>query len=111
MSAYVNRKQTGTAADGAQTAIPLNRWANDDYTLVVGDTGSTSHTLEGTVDQINREDVTPVWFTLVDNQGTSLSGLTATGTYVVAGTPLEAVRINLGASTDYSFHVMQSGAC
>lgn len=108
MAAYINRKQENAAASGAQIAIPLSRWGKDDYTLKVSATGTTAYTLQGTLDQINRGE-TAEWFTLVDNQGTSLSGLTAPGAYVVSETPLEAVRINHGASTASVFHVMQNG--
>lgn len=108
MAAYINRKQENAAATGAQTPILLNRWGKDDYTLKVSDTGTTAYTLQGTLDQINRGQ-TAEWFTLVDNQGTSLAALTAVGTYVVSETPLEAVRISHGAETASTFHVMQNG--
>lgn len=109
MAAYINRKQENAADSGAQIAIPLNRWSKDDYTLKVSATGTTAYTLQGTIDQVNRAGVTAEWFTLVDNQGTSLADLTAVGTYVVTETPLEAVRISHGAETASTFHVMQQG--
>lgn len=111
MGAYINRKQVNGVAVGAQPAIPLNRWGNNDYTVKVSGTGTSAYTLQATIDQINRDGVTPSWFTINDEAGSPISGATTETTYVISNTPLEAIRISHDVSTASTFHVMQSGDC
>ena len=104
MAAYVNVKKT-YAGTGAQIAIPLNRWSRDNYSVVTDLTTTGTYTVQGTLDQVNRLGVTPVWFDI-----TSLVGLTADSSEKVTDTPLEAIRISIAVNgSGVSFHVMQNG--
>lgn len=105
MSAYINRRETYTGT-GAQAAIPLNRWTNTDIAaeLVFGSTGTV--TVEGTLDQVNRADVTPTWFDI-----TGLVAVTADTAEKITDTPLEAIRLNIAANgSSITFHIMQQGS-
>lgn len=104
MAAYINAKRTYTGT-GAQVAIPLNRWSRDNYSVVTDVGATATYTVEGTIDQINRIGVTPVWFDI-----TGLVGLTASTSDKITDTPLEALRVNIAANSgELGFHVMQNG--
>ena len=114
MGSYINKRiDYATGVTGAQTAIPLNRWSLDDYSVIVDLATTGTYTVEGTVDFINRPldadfqaTPTPVWFNIV-----GMVGLTADASQVVPATPLEAIRINIAANaTGIKFHVMQAGS-
>lgn len=109
MSAYINRNQINTTGTGEKPWVPLNRWANDDYTVKLTVNGMATFSLEGTISQINRGE-SGSEFTLNDESGTPISGITSTTTYVIAATPLEAIRVNQTAGTgSVDMHIMQSG--
>lgn len=104
MASYINAKKTYTGT-GAQVAIPLNRWSRDNYSVVVSLDSTGTYTIQGTLDQINRPNVTPVWFDI-----TSLVGLTADAAEKITETPLEAIRMTIAANgSSIDFHVMQNG--
>lgn len=89
---------------GAKAAIPLNRHGNPQYSIsaVLGSTGT--YTVEGTLDQLNREGITPVWQDI-----TGLIALTASTFDKIENTPLEAVRINIAAvGTTLNFKIQQN---
>lgn len=100
---YINAKKNYTTT-GAKAAIPLNRWASSELSVEV-DVGTTgTYTVEGTLDQVNRAGVTPVWFTI-----TGMSALTADTAQNIANTPMEAIRINIAViDSTIDFHVMQN---
>lgn len=103
MSSYINRKQSNVT--GVGDWIPLNRWANDDYSVVIVDNGTSTYTVEGTLDQINRKGVigNEVVFGIEN-----LEAVTGDMSNKITETPMEAVRINVD-SGDVDFHVMQNG--
>ena len=104
MASPVNVKKTYTGT-GTQVAIPLNRWSRDNYSVVTDVGATATYTVEGTLDQVNRPDVTPVWFDI-----TNLVALTADAAEKVTDTPMEAIRMNITANTgDLGLHVMQNG--
>lgn len=110
--AYINTKRSYTST-GVKDWIPLNRWTDDDYSLVISGDGTV--TVEGTIAQPNRfingagealtsDDV----FDVVN--GTGLTPVTGTPvTLNIESTPLEALRLNIAAGTNISVRVMQNG--
>lgn len=103
MSSPVNRKQL--AVTGVGDWIPLNRWSNDDLSVVTTANGTVTYDVEFTLDQVNRAGVT-----VVDRPILNGTGLTADANLNVTETPMEAVRVNITAGAgSVDFHVMQSG--
>lgn len=93
MAINVNQEVVHTGADN--TVIPLNRWADPNYSLQVI---SGTWLLEGTLARVNRAE-TPTWDTLDDVDGTAITAVTDFITQV-RGAPVEAVRLtSVGAGT------------
>lgn len=96
-------------AGGANAVIPVDRWANPQYTIQL-DSGTTI-LVEGTLQRINRGE-TPDWNTMFGNTLASPDvrvALTAVapGLAMVAQGPVEAIRIT---ATDACVgRVMQTG--
>jgi len=89
---------------GAKAAIPLNRHGNPQYAVsaVLGTTGT--YTVEGTVDQLNREGITPEWQPV-----TGLVGVTTDTFDKIENTPLEAIRINIAViDSTLKFQIQQN---
>jgi hypothetical protein len=112
MAAYVNVRKSYTGT-GAQDAIPLNRWGEDDYSVKLALTGVCDVTIQGTLDYVNRpldadfqDGVTPEWFDI-----TGLVNVIANTVEVVSSTPLEAIRANITTNGGaVALHVMQQGS-
>ncbi len=101
MSINVEKTYNST---GIKTAIPLNRHGNPQYSIGIDIVATATVTVQGTLSQINRVGVTPIWFDIP-----ALTGV-ATDTFdKIVNTPLEAVRLNVTATTgDVNFQVMQN---
>ena len=97
MSAYINKTVNYTTT-GAQTAIPLNRWGSDNYTISAVFTGAGDVSFEGTVTQLNRvpkfgeAPPVPDWFAITPSQ------ITADGAITITDYPLEAIRANIATN-------------
>lgn len=101
MAINVQKEYTTT---GDKIAIPLNRHGNSDYSVNVDIGGGGDVTVQGTLSQINRSGVTPIWFD-IDN----LVNLTADASEKITNTPLEAIRMSVTSVTDtVTLQVMQS---
>jgi hypothetical protein len=99
----INAKQTHTTT-GAKEAIIVSRHNDPNYSLDVDIGGGATYTIEATINQLNRADVTPVWHPLP-----SAINLTTALFDKIEHTPLEAIRINISAITDnVTFQVMQN---
>lgn len=101
MAINVERSYTAT---GFQTAIPVNRHGNPQYSIGIDIGGGGTVTVQGTLSQINRAGVTPIWFDIP-----ALTAITADTFDKMVNTPLEAIRLNVTAVTDtIIFQVMQN---
>lgn len=100
---YIN--QEFNLANTETAVITLDRWENPRYSVQL-DSG-TSILVEGTLAQVNRSGVTPVWATIKDLTGTAITaaGVGITG---IEATPYEAIRIT--ATDTCAGRVMQTGS-
>lgn len=100
---YIN--QSFNLANAEMDVITLDRWENPRYSVQL-ETG-TSILVEGTLAQVNRAGVTPVWATLNDLTGTGITAA-AVGITGIEATPYEAIRIT---ATDACVgRLMQTGS-
>ena len=91
--------------------IPMNRWTRSVYTLQI-DAGGTGLSITGTLDELLRLDeqgqpISANYYPLVQQDGTSLSIITAPGLYTIGFYALTAIRVT--AVTGGSGRIMQQG--
>jgi len=99
----INVEQTHTTT-GFKPGIPLSRHNDPQYSIGIDIGGGGTVTVQGTISQINRAGVTPIWFDI-----TALTGVTIDTFDKITNTPLEAVRLEITAVTDtIIFQVMQN---
>ncbi len=99
----INVEQTFTTT-GNKDGIPLSRHNDPQYSIVIDIGGGGDVTVQGTLSQINRAGVTPIWFDIP-----ALTNVVADTSDKIINTPLEAVRLNITTVTDtIIFQVMQN---
>lgn len=99
----INAKRSYTTT-GIQTAIPLNRHGNPQFSISVQITGTATYTLQGSIAQINRTGSSDVW-----NDIPSMTGLAINAFQKITNSPLEGLRLNITAiSGTIDFQILQN---
>lgn len=99
----INKEKSYTTT-GDKDGIPLDRHSDPQYSVVIDIGGGGDVTVQGTISQINRAGVTPIWFDLP-----ALTNVIADASDKIINTPLEAIRLQITAVTDtIIFQVMQN---